>query len=71
MLYERKNVQIQLKYMTGLGMKPGALQLIWSFATELPSLISMVQIAPNIMYNIIFLYKKSFNLLFIKKITIK
>lgn len=23
MLYERKNVQIQLKYMTGLGMKPG------------------------------------------------
>lgn len=23
MLYERKNVQIQLKYMTGLGIKPG------------------------------------------------
>lgn len=22
MLYERKNVQIQLKYITGLGMKP-------------------------------------------------
>lgn len=22
MLYERKNVQIQLKYMTGLGIKP-------------------------------------------------